>query len=144
MATYLKKLRQNTMTATAHFAGEPIHFEYVPGKMDTDHSNRVQAAMDDGDLEAITTSLFEIMVSWDLMVETSELVEGGYYEGPDDDNPDRPHREVPDEDTIVVPMDFDAVQILQVPLPLFGVINQEIRDNTQNGGKSTKKGRRGN
>lgn len=133
----LAKLKEKTMASKVTFVGETLNFEYKPGSLRAGYYDSIRQGIEDDDQDAVTEAFCMVMVSWDLEVEVEELAAAGYYEDEDGDE----IRPKPNADTIICPIDPEALKAADIPMPLYGMINAEIRDDATNGGRGTKKGR---
>lgn len=109
----LSKIKEKSLRADVRFAGEKLEFEFVPGKLNEEWYRKQEKAGDDEDLRGLVECVTDVMTSWNVM----------------------------NGDGKAVPIDPEKIMALDLPLPLFGMLNTEIQRVAQDGGESTKKAR---
>lgn len=135
----LGKLKEKTMATQTTFANEIIKFQYKPGALRQEYYDLVQEGLELGNTDKIYEAVCMVLVDWELEIEVADLEAAGYYDLQNGDG--KPKYKKPEEKTIPLPITPDALQAADIPVPLFGRINDEIRDDASSGGKGTKKGR---
>lgn len=144
MAFQLSKLKSKTMKGSVTFGEQRLNFEYFPGKLTEDWYDRVQFASDTENMADLKDAILDIIASWDLMVPKESLIDAGYFGG--DVDPETGEREIKEDvkmlpDEMMCPLKVEAIDLLEVPLPIFGLINNAVQEDARSGGKNTKKAR---
>lgn len=140
MGFNLDKAREKVLTGEVRYAGEPIKIQFKPGKLGKEWQQKfdeAQASSDsDGGIRGMIESMLEVLTDWDIETDLDAL----YAEAYPDESERNQHTGGRELGRGPVPLEMDLILAADLPIPLYGMITNQMLEDASDQSKKAKKG----